>query len=240
MKQKQSNILEPVNSVACLTSGGLDSVVLLFYLKKQYKYIYPIYIKTGLNYETAEIYHLKKIIDHDNREEFKPLTILNFDVRDLYTNHWGINGTNIPGYDSNDESVYLPGRNIILFSKLGVWCYLNNINNIACGHLKGNPFADASENFIELMEKCLSSGLNFDINIIRPFINNEKFEIINLLKNIPLETSFSCINPKLNSKGVYIHCGQCNKCAERIKAFQKASIIDKTIYYTSIDTCTQK
>ena len=44
-------------------------------------------------------------------------------------------------------------------------------------------------------------------------------------KKLPLEFTFSCLNPK-----GYEHCGECNKCVERKKAFFAACVFDKTKY----------
>jgi 7-cyano-7-deazaguanine synthase in queuosine biosynthesis len=44
-------------------------------------------------------------------------------------------------------------------------------------------------------------------------------------KGLALELTFSCINPK-----GYEHCGDCNKCTERKKAFFAAGVFDKTRY----------
>ncbi len=218
---------------ACLTSGGLDSIALLFLLVKEYKSIYPIYIKTNLNFEEAEIYYLNKFITSCQNKSLQPLTILNLDIRDLYTNHWSINHVNIPDYTSLDDSVYLPGRNIILLSKSAIWCAQNDINFIALGHLQGNPFPDASQQFMDTIAHAFSIGLNSKLAIIRPFINLNKAKVIKLAKNAPLNLSFSCIDPQLSEDQIFIHCGNCHKCAERIKAFNEARITDLTIYAKS-------
>ena len=43
-------------------------------------------------------------------------------MRDVYeARHWAVAGT-APGYHTPDEDVYLPGRNVILLGKAGVYC----------------------------------------------------------------------------------------------------------------------
>ena len=53
----------------------------------------------------------------------------------------------------------------------------------------------------------------------------KKEEVIMMGRKLPLEFTFSCINPK-----GYEHCGDCNKCVERKKAFFAVGIFDKTKY----------
>jgi 7-cyano-7-deazaguanine synthase len=40
-----------------------------------------------------------------------------------------------------------------------------------------------------------------------------------------LELTFSCIDPQEGE-----HCGRCNKCAERRRAFATSGLVDRTTY----------
>jgi 7-cyano-7-deazaguanine synthase len=44
-------------------------------------------------------------------------------------------------------------------------------------------------------------------------------------RGMPLDLTFSCIRPADD-----LHCGECNKCAERQAAFHAAGMRDKTRY----------
>jgi 7-cyano-7-deazaguanine synthase len=44
-------------------------------------------------------------------------------------------------------------------------------------------------------------------------------------RGLPLEQTFSCIRPERD-----LHCGRCNKCAERRHAFAEADMADPTRY----------
>ena len=86
-----------------------------------------------------------------------PLAILTFPVRDLYPpTHWALRGEP-PALDTPDEDVYLPGRNIILLSKAGIYCAQQNITRLAIGPLAGNPFPDATPEFFSAMTRALLS-----------------------------------------------------------------------------------
>ena len=75
------------------------------------------------------------------------------------------------------------------------------------------------------MSEVLSIGLKTEIKIHAPFQKFRKEDVIVMGKKLPLEITFSCINPK-----GYEHCGDCNKCTERKKAFFAAGVFDKTRY----------
>ena len=51
-----------LNSVAVLASGGMDSCVLLADLAED-AYVSPLYVRTGLAWETAELTALTSFID---------------------------------------------------------------------------------------------------------------------------------------------------------------------------------
>jgi 7-cyano-7-deazaguanine synthase len=113
----------------------------------------------------------------------------------------------------------------LLISKASVWCALNGVHAIYSGVLSGNPFPDASSGFFESLAKTLSEGLNWPIQIVRPYSGLSKTDVLELGRNLPLEHTFSCLNPVEGH-----HCGTCNKCAERHKGFRDMGINDKTVY----------
>ena len=213
------------NSVCVLTSGGIESSVLLADALNRYDKIVPVYVKNYLRWEDAEIFWLKKFIRNLRSDKLKSLQILDMTMRDVYDAHWSITGIKVPGAGSRDESVYLPGRNIVFLSKVGCFAAVNNISSIEIGVLKGNPFHDSSKAFFKKMSEVLSMGLDQMITIKAPFHKLKKEEVIIAGKKLVLDATFSCINPK-----GYDHCGDCNKCMERKKAFFAAGILDRTKY----------
>ena len=214
-----------VNSVCILASGGIESSVLLSDALNRYDKVVPVYVKNHLRWEDAELFWLKKFIRNLKSDKLRPLQILDMTMRDVYDAHWSITGIKVPGAASKDESVYLPGRNIVFLSKAGCFASVNNILSIEIGVLKGNPFHDSSKAFFKKMSQVLSMGLDQAISVKAPFHNLKKEEVILMGKKLVLDATFSCINPK-----GYDHCGDCNKCMERKKAFFAAGVLDKTKY----------
>ncbi len=212
-------------TIAVLTSGGLDSVILLHYFLNRNLSVKPVYFKSGHVWEKVELIWLKRYLKSTNSKKLKPLTILSFDAKDLYQKHWSMTGKKIPGAKSNDLKVYLPGKNLLLLSKAAVYCSLNHIHSVALGPLKTNPFPDASLAFFRALEKTCSKGLRFKFKIKTPFLGKNKNQVMKIGRDLPLDKTFSCISPRKKN-----HCGKCNKCAERKKAFRNAGIKDPTRY----------
>ena len=211
--------------IAVLSSGGLDSSILLADFSHRYEEVYPLYVQAGLHWEDDEIKILNKYIVKLNISSIKPIFLLQAPTQNILVNHWSVKGDNIPNADSSDESVFIPGRNILLLGLASIWCSVNGIENIAIGTLLGNPFQDASENFFENFSNVLSQGLVAKIRILAPYISFSKSDLIKNHSSLPLELTLTCIA----GKGM-LHCGNCNKCFERKKAFSDADVFDPTEY----------
>ena len=113
-------------------------------LAKTYRHVYPVYIRQGLVWEQTELRHLRRYL---RAVGVGPLTVLDLPARDLYRNHWSTTGRRVPGANTRDVAVYLPGRNLMLLSKAAVFCALHKIPVIAVGSLGHNPFPDATPKF---------------------------------------------------------------------------------------------
>lgn len=201
--------------ICVLVSGGMDSSILLALIARQYQEVHPLYIRCGLNWEKAELYWLKKYLKKIISPNIQSLKILNVPVHDLYKDHWSLTGKNIPGLNSNNQEVYLPGRNILLLSHTAIFCSKNDIPEISLGILKGNQFPDSQKSFFSSFEKMIMQGLNFSLKIQTPFSDMSKVDVLKLGKDLPLNLVFSCLKPD----GIY-PCGKCNKCAEREKVMR--------------------
>src|SRR5262245_21557460 len=122
-------------STAVLLSGGLDSAVLLAE-EAIADAVQPIYVRVGLAWEDAERLAATRFVDSGILgQRVKPLVSLSVDMTDVYPAvHWARTG-HAPGYHTPDEDVYLPGRNIVLLGKAGVFCAAAGIGRLVIGTL---------------------------------------------------------------------------------------------------------
>ncbi len=131
-------------AAAALVSGGLDSAILCFELLRQFPRVVPIYIRAGLRWEGAEIAALRRFLSAVEAPGLDRLVMLDEPVADVYGDHWSTAGLAVPDADTPDESVYLPGRNLLLTVKAAVWCRLRGVGTLALGTLGSNPFPDGT------------------------------------------------------------------------------------------------
>lgn len=209
---------------AVLVSGGLDSCILVGHLLQSGLSVQPIFVRCGLRWESMEIQYLQRFLQQIAEPRLAPLVTFEMPLNDVYGPHWSLSGA-VPDADSPDEAVYLPGRNLLLIVKAAVWCQLNRIPQLALAPLGSNPFPDASDSFFHHLQTTLNHTSNQELEIVRPFGKCSKVEVMRRGAHLPLATTFSCIDPQGD-----IHCGHCNKCAERKAAFRDAQIPDPTRY----------
>ena len=119
-------------------------------------------------------------------------------MRDVYAaTHWAVQGRP-PAYHTPDEDVYLPGRNIILFGKAGVYCAAAHLDRLVLGTLAHNPFPDATPAFRAAMAHALSLGLAHQLRIAPPYCATSQAEVVppRLSLGLPARTdALSCMNP---------------------------------------------
>jgi len=239
---------------AVLLSGGLDSAVLLAEEAAAGE-VQPIYVSVGLAWEPAEQAMVSRFLASTSLQargdRVRPLVSLSVDMRDVYAaTHWAVQGRP-PAYDTPDEDVYLPGRNVILLAKAAVLCAANHIERLVLGTLAHNPFPDATPNFRAAMARALSLGLAHDLQIDAPYADTGKADVIRrgAALGVPFELTLSCMSPQSESQSSIrsqelvegrspqsaIHCGTCSKCRERHDAFVDAGVPDPTTYATTVN-----
>jgi 7-cyano-7-deazaguanine synthase len=208
-----------------LLSGGLDSCILLGRLLTAGRRLQPFYVRSHLAWEEAELAALGRYLAAVASPRLARLVVLDLPLSDVYEGHWSLTGDDPPDAASEAEAVYLPGRNALLTVKAAVWCRLHGIERLALGVLGSNPFSDASPEFFRHFQAALNDAMGGRLRIVRPFARLDKRRVMQMGRDLPLELTFSCIAPVEG-----LHCGQCNKCAERQDAFRTAGLDDATLY----------
>ena len=225
---------EPSNStVGLLLSGGLDSSILLGHLLEKGYRVRPFYVDSQLFWQRDELSAASEFVETLDCQRVDELVVLELPLGDIYGHHWSITGCDVPDADSADEAVYLPGRNALLVIKAALWCQMHGIDQLALAVLASNPFADGTPAFFDDFDSALSRATGRRLRVWRPFERLGKPEVMELGRRLPLHLTFSCIAPVSG-----VHCGRCNKCAERMEAFRSIGVDDPTRYFNCVSTKT--
>ena len=214
-----------------LASGGIDSAVVLAEAARSGEPVIPAYVRSGLVWEPAEMYWLSRFLETLPPPAPAPLAVLDLPVSDLYGDHWSLTGDGPPDADSADDAVYLPGRNILLLAKTGVFAAQRACRAIVMGPLASNPFPDGTRAFFDVMGDALGIGMGLgrELPVLTPLAQLTKAEVVRRGADHRLDLTFSCLDPDDGR----LHCGLCNKCAERRRGFRAAGVEDPTSYATA-------
>ena len=215
--------------VAVLCSGGLDSCVLLIDLARRTGRAVPLFVRAGHPWEGAERAALGRFLDVVAEPAVAPPRDLALPMGDVYGAHWSMSGQGAPGWAAPDEAVELRGRNLVLLSKALVAAAIEGWPTVALGSLAGNPFPDATPHFFAAIAAVGSEALRSSLAVVAPYREFSKSDVIRRGADLPLELTLSCLRPTPDGR----HCGDCNKCRERVEAFAAANVADRTRYAQS-------
>jgi len=131
------------------------------------------------------------------------------------------------------KSVWVPGRNVVFTAIANSFAEAENASIIIMGWdlEEAVTFPDNSKEFLEAFNTVLDVGSFDEIKIEAPLIDMNKNEIVEYGNSIgaPMELSYSCY------KGFNYHCGVCESCMRRKRAFINAGVEDKTFYSDNIE-----
>ncbi|MBE6487226.1 MAG: 7-cyano-7-deazaguanine synthase QueC [Methanosphaera stadtmanae] len=215
-------------------SGGLDSTVATAIYAEDYE-ITAITFDYGQQSLDRELESAKAICErYDMKHEIIQLPWLAKISNSSLTSDEDIPNVEIDELDDetkaleNSKSVWVPARNTVFCSIALAYAESVKAEIIIVGwdYEEAVTFPDNSKEYLESFNKTIEYGSFDDITIKAPLIDMNKEDIV--LKghevNAPMELSYSCY------KGSDVHCGVCESCQRRKRAFIKAGIVDKTEY----------
>lgn len=207
-----------------ILSGGPDSVTVMYWAKNEGYDVHALtfdYNQKGKK-EIGIAKELAKAIDAKH-------LILNLEnLSSIYTGVTSLVDGNMEITCEFSVPIIVPFRNGI-FMAISV-AYAAGIG--ACqifygAHASDEPFyPDCRKGFYQAFEKAAQLGTEKPIIILSPFSETPKSGILKkgLELGVPLEKTWSCYLSK------DYHCGKCESCMNRKKAFKDAGLEDKTVY----------
>lgn len=217
-----------------LVSGGVDSCIMLARTLKEGRLIHPLYVRQGALWEDEEELALRRFLralgqlqpEADGEGCLAPLSVMWLDLPARYAARWAVDpAVKAPDETTPDKSVYLPGRNMALLLQGAMLAHSVGAVALQMGLLAGNPFTDSRPEFFGAFTEAFALATGHRLEIETPLHGLKKAELLHHAQGLPLELTFSCLRPAEGR-----HCGRCNKCAERHRAFSEAGVEDPTEY----------
>lgn len=215
-------------------SGGLDCTVATSVYAEDYE-IHAITFNYGQKAFKRELEAAKKICEKMNWTH----EVINLDWLSKISTSSLNTSEEIPEVSLDDlddvekssesaSSVWVPARNTV-FTSIAL-SYAESIGAeiiiVGWDAEEAATFPDNSKEFMDAFNELISIGSPENIKIEAPAIDLNKEEIVKLGVEVgaPMELSYSCY------AGRDKHCGVCESCMRRKRAFKKLKIKDLTEY----------
>jgi 7-cyano-7-deazaguanine synthase len=221
-------------SAVIILSGGLDSSGVAAYWRREG---YHLNLLT-FNYGQRSLQEIKRAqeIGRDLKARDHKVIDISF-MKELYgsTNVLTDSSKEMPS--SFQSNIIVPIRNAVFLTIATAYAFSMKAKIVAYGaHLSDQPYPDCRPDFAKELADALNLG---DIDAIRnglhPEIRIWSPAIQGLSKEAMLKISYKILGNEIyRTWSCYedgqVHCGKCESCNNRKKAFKLADIEDKTEY----------
>jgi 7-cyano-7-deazaguanine synthase len=205
-------------------SGGPDSATVAYWAKSQGYQIYPITFKYG-QIAVKETQSAQKIAEKlGTTTKIIDLSAL----KDIFSGKTALVSREIPLTSEFSSPIIVPFRNAIFLSTAVAYAVTVGAKQIFYGAQGSDePFyPDCRREFYEAFEKAARLGTCEELAIKAPFSGHTKSQLIaqGAKLGVPFQMTWSCYIDCTN------HCGKCESCVNRKKAFKEAGVADPTKY----------
>ena len=215
-----------VKDAAIIVSGGMDSITLLYEMRKR--------IGLAISFDYGSNHNHREIPFAKEHCEKLGITHIVIDMRFLgkYLKSALLDGDDaIPegDYDrDNMSATVVPFRNGIMLAVAAGIAESRGLKVIMMANHGGdhNIYADCRPEFVSAFDKAVSTGTDSGMRLIAPYTDINKADIAARGKAMGIDYSrtWSCY------RGGEHQCGRCATCLERREALRLAGIDDNTVY----------
>ena len=187
--------------VVALSSGGLDSSVMMLLLLREGYSVMPLHVNYGQLSEKYEWSSCQKVASQLDLP--KPERI---DVPDF--------GKSIPSRTTSHSGrpdPYVPYRNLLLLTIGAAYAHSKGSHSLAIGFLANSSYSDQSSYLAKAAQKAIERSHDIGMRVVTPLIKLNKVDVVQLACRFgfPIDITRSCYYGRKKP------CGRCPACRER-------------------------
>jgi 7-cyano-7-deazaguanine synthase len=219
-----------------IVSGGLDSTTMLYYILE---HITDKVLALSFNYgqkHLIELQYARHTCEKLGVEQVE-LTLPKLPGSALTDAD-----KQIPKLDYSVETqkvTVVPNRNMVFLSIAASYAIAHGAKRVYYAAHRNDEavYPDCRIEFVWRLNEALKEGNYEPVRVFAPFIHDSKADIVVWGKRlrVPFEDTWSCYDPvkvdrEVSLLNTHVHCGVCGTCRERQSAFEKAGVVDPTVY----------
>lgn len=215
------------NKAVVVYSGGMDSYTVLHTALAEGKEVYALSFNYGQRHSKELDVAAAVCAKHGIPHKVVDISAIN----SLMAGSSLTSEIDIPEGHYAEESMkntVVPNRNMVLLSMAIAYAVSLEASEVYYGAHSGDHhiYPDCRPEFVHAMN-AVSKIANYEpVEIVTPFLNNSKGEILaaGLAMNLDYSDTWTCYNGREKA------CGKCGACNERLEAFTEQGITDPLNY----------
>ncbi|WP_272943726.1 7-cyano-7-deazaguanine synthase QueC [Gayadomonas joobiniege] len=208
-------------------SGGMDSFTVLNLAVKEGYEVLPL----SFNYGQKHVKELEYAANVCKQLGLQHKVVDISAINSLLAGSSLTDDIDIPEGHYEEESMkstVVPNRNMMLLSMAVAYAISSGANKVFYGAHSGDHaiYPDCRPEFVEKMKAVCAIADYQPVDIVTPFLNNSKIEILTagLKMGLDYGQSWTCYNGREKA------CGKCGACTERLEAFKLNNVQDPLAY----------
>jgi 7-cyano-7-deazaguanine synthase len=206
-----------MTDVLLLSSGGLDSTTLAYWLCNRKVSATPIFFDYGQHCVEKEWSTLQDVLPADMLERLQRV-----DISEIFRGSTSrlISEANLWSEDIDPAELYIPYRTLLFFTAAAAIAQTHGLTDVYSGFINSNHAKelDCSASFLNNLDK-FSENVG-PVRFRLPFRDMSKREVAALARSlsVPIGRTFSC---QVFSD---VPCGACPNCVDRIDALTELAV----------------
>jgi 7-cyano-7-deazaguanine synthase len=210
LKETRAARAESTSAMVALTSGGIDSTVMTYWLERKGSDVFPLFVDYGQRAAARELTALKQVLPRPLRRKLAIMQIPQVGRA---------SASQLVGGPAKD--FWMPHRNLLLVTLAAIHANDLGLSIVAIGAIgeASIPVPDADLAFFRVAAKTIEKSAGTVFRIVAPLSSFAKTDVVRMAKEygVPVDKTWSCFLDGIKP------CGRCPACKQRQAATKEES-----------------